>query len=474
MTRPRTVCGGCVLGDAGGAARRYDATMRKLLILSALLAVTWLGWRLFRDDSAPIAGADTAPAVATATGAADPAGLARADSLVAAWVHDERVPGAVLLVSSGGRPVLREAYGWAQLYDFGEGQYRPVRASEDGAGPSRERLRRLEEPRAMTAETVFDLASVTKVAATTMAVMLLVDRGLLDVDDPVVRHLPDFRGGGKERITLRQLLTHTSGLYQWQPVYYHAADADAAYAYVRDLPLAWDVGAGRHYSDLGFMLLGRIVESVSGRTLGAFLQDELYGPLGLEAIGFRGSGRTDGRALDRRPFAATSHGNPYEHRMVHDSTFGYRYEGDPFSWDGWRRRTLVGEVNDGNSFHAFGGEAGHAGLFAGADELRSLLELLLDGGTYQGRRFIDAEVVAAFLTPQVEGQALGWQVPPWAPDGSFSHTGFTGTFVLGVPGRQLAVVLLTNRQNLGLDGRTRLPDVGPLQRSVAEALLGGG
>jgi len=401
----------------------------------------------------------------------DPA-LARsltvADSLVADWVGDERVPGAVLVVMKDGHVVLEKAYGWAQLSAYEEGEYGASASAESRPGA----LRRLPEPAAMTVSTVFDLASVTKVMATTFAVMLLVDRMTLEVDAPVSTYLPDFRGGGKDAITLRHLLTHTAGLVQWVPTYHHAADADAAYAYVRDLPLMWPVAEGRHYSDLSFMVLGRVVEEVAGTSLDAFLARELYHQLGLTATGFRPRG-TAAPAM-AGAFAATSRGNPYEHRMVHDSTFGYRIAGDGDAWDGWRHFTLVGEVNDGNAFHAFGGVAGHAGLFSTASELGTLLQLLLDRGESGGRRLLTAEVVDVFLTPVVDGQALGWQVPDYAPAGSFAHTGFTGTYVLGVPEQRLAVVLLTNRQNQGVDANGLYPDVGPLQRAVAAAVLDSG
>jgi CubicO group peptidase (beta-lactamase class C family) len=157
--------------------------------------------------------------------------------------------------------------------------------------------------------------------------------------------------------------------------------------------------------------------------------------------------------------------------MVHDSTFGYRIEGDPNAWSGWRRYTLVGEVNDGNAYHAFQGIAGHAGLFSTARELGVLLQIMLDRGFYDGRQYLAPEIVDTFLKPAGEGQALGWQVPDYAPQGSFAHTGFTGTFVLGVPERRLGIVLLTNRQNVGIDERGYYPDVGPLRRAVAVALL---
>jgi len=397
--------------------------------------------------------------------------MAAADSIVASWVAEGRIPGAVLLVVRDGDVVLEKAYGWAQLAEYGEGEYGASAAGEDRPGA----LGRLAHPVPMTTDAAFDLASVTKVMATTYALMLLADRGALDVDAPAHVYLPDFRGGGKHQITIRHLLTHRAGLQEWTPTYYHASDADAAYAYVRDLPLGWPVGEGRHYSDLGFMVLGRVVEAIAGKPLDAFLHDELYGPLGLERTGFRPApGRRVPAAVPRPvpgPFAATSHGNPYEHRMVHDTTFGYDPPGDPNAWDGWRRYTLVGEVNDGNAWHGWRGVVGHAGLFSTAGDLSVLLRVLLAKGEWEGRRLLRAETVDAFMTPVVPGQALGWQAPDYAPPGSFAHTGFTGTWVLGVPSQGLGVVLLANRQNGGVDERGLYPNLGPLQRAVAAALL---
>lgn len=392
-------------------------------------------------------------------------GLRRADSLVAAWVEEGRIPGAVLVVVRDGKVALERAHGSRHLMTYGDGQYGLAAVGQDPSAA----LTRRDPPLPMTRGTVFDLASVTKVMATTFALMLLVDRGQVVLDAPVERYLPDFRGGGKEAVTVRHLLTHRSGMLPWVPTYYHASDADAAWAYVRDLPLASAPGSERRYSDLGFMALGRLVERVAGLPLDRFLTEELYAPLGLRDTGFRGWLTEP----EPGPVAATSHGNPYEHRMVHDSTFGYRVDGDPEAWDGWRTETLVGKVNDGNAWHAFRGVAGHAGLFSTGRELGVLLQLLLDRGMHEGRRLLSEATLATFLSPEVEGQALGWQVPSYAPAGSFAHTGFTGTWVLGVPERRLAVILLTNRQNLGVDAGGVYRDVAPLQRAVAVALLGG-
>jgi CubicO group peptidase (beta-lactamase class C family) len=314
---------------------------------------------------------------------------------------------------------------------------------------------------------MFDLASVTKVMATTMATMILVSRGSIDVDAPVSRYLPDFRGPHLDSITVRHLLSHSAGLVQWQPLYYHAANSAQTYGVIRDMPLQWGVGDARHYSDLGFMLLGYIVERVSGQSLNAFLDAELYRPLGLRSTTF------NPKARGFTEFAATEQGNVYERHMVYDSTFGYRYLGDPTAWNGWRQRVLVGEVDDGNSYYANGGVAGHAGLFSTAGDLRVLLDLLNNRGSYDGRNYIRPEVVDAFLTRDKYENYLGWQAPSSLPPGSFSHTGFTGTYVAGVPRYKLSIVLLTNRQNMGTNPRGYFPDVGPLQQAVSRAIVAG-
>ncbi len=375
-------------------------------------------------------------------------GLASADSLVALWVDEGRIPGAVLLVARDGEVRHRAAYGLASAA----------------------------ESLQMTTSTVFDLASVTKVMATTFALMVLSDDGQVDVEAPVSRYLSDFRGDGREDITLRHLLTHRAGLPQWVPTYYHASDRDEAYDYIRSLPLLWPVGEERHYSDLGFMLLGRVVEEVSGQSLDAFVRAHIYAPLGLDEIRFRppgeGGARADTATGVAPVVARTSRGNPFEQRMVHDPDFGYRIAGDPFVWSEWRTDWLNGEVNDGNAFHAFAGVAGHAGLFSTADDLNVLLHVMLNGGEHAGVRLISPETVAAFLEPTGDRQALGWQLPGYGPVGSFGHTGFTGTLVLGVPAEGLALVLLTNRQNFGVDDETQYPDVGPLQRAVTAAVTG--
>lgn len=386
------------------------------------------------------------------------------DSIVDAWIAEDHASAATLLIVDREGTLHSYASGVLQRYSFGTGQY-PGATETSPRG-----ITRLDDPSAVTTTSIFDLASVTKVMATTAATMLLVDQGSLDLDTPVANYLPDFAGGGREGITARHLLTHTSGLPQWWPVYYHAGDRESAWAWLRTQPTAWPVGSERHYSDLGFMTLGRLVEEISGTRLDRLLEQELYGPLGLTETGFRP--RSDAPSV--RPAAgivATSHGNPFERRMVHDSDFGYDIGLDGDQWSDWRTHTLVGDVNDGNAWHAFEGVAGHAGLFSSAPDLGLLMRLLLRRGEVDGQRIVSAKTVDHFLAPQLEGQALGWQLPGYAPEGSFGHTGFTGTFVLGVPSAGVGIVLLTNRQNGGVDADTQYPDVGPLQRAIVAALL---
>jgi CubicO group peptidase (beta-lactamase class C family) len=409
-------------------SRKFLVVSRVLLLLAIVAGCA--------PHARPSYVADPDPALAR--------GIAAADSMIIASLGT-LTPGAVFLVARNGRVVHQRAFGLAQLYDY--------------------KGYRLPHPPAMRLTTVFDLASVTKVMATTMAAMMLVDRGKIELDAPLWRYLPDFRGPHLDSITVRHLLQHSSGLVQWQPLYYHASNSGQAYGVIRDMPLGWGVGEARHYSDLGFMVLGYVIERVTGQALDQYLQANLYRPLDLRSTLF------NPRAHGFREFAATERGNVYERHMVYDSTFGYRYLGDPAAWNGWRQHVLIGEVDDGNSYYANGGVAGHAGLFSTAGDLRVLLDLLLNRGTYGGRPYIRPETIDAFLTRDKYQNFLGWQSPAYLPPGSFSHTGFTGTYVAGIPSYKLSIVLLTNRQNMGTDSRGYFPDVGPLQQAVARAVV---
>ncbi len=372
-----------------------------------------------------------------------------AEKIVQDAIDSNLVPGAVLLVSLDGAVTPHQAFGYANGYDF------------DGKS--------LTDPDKMTAGHVFDLASLTKVFATTFGIMILVDRDVVRLDSPLHEYLPEFRGVSKDSITVRHLLTHTAGLSPWKPTYFHAQSAAESYEYIRSLPLDYTVGDGRHYSDLGFMLLGYLIERVSGSPVDQFIETELYEPLGLSATSFAS------RANITEPVAATSQGNPFERRMIEDPDFGYLINENPNSFTEWRQYTLTGEVNDGNSYYAHGGVAGHAGLFSTAGDLNVLINLLLNKGVFDGNEIISADIIGEFLSPDFTGNGLGWAMSAnvlpvdHMPPGAFGHTGFTGTYVFADPESKLVVILLTNRQNSGVDENGNYPSLSALRRAVVNA-----
>ncbi len=373
------------------------------------------------------------------------------DSLISRAIDQNHIPGAVIRVQRADSLLHRKAYGYAQRYDM--------------------KLNVIDQPEKMTPEHLFDLASLTKVCATTFGIMMLVDRGEIQLDDPIHKWLPEFENGDKKEITIHHLLSHSAGLYQWKPTYYYARNKEEQYDYISNLPLAWPVGEGRHYSDLGFMLLDNIIEIVSGQTPDNFLQRELYKPLNLQHTTFN--------PLEKEftKIAATSHGNPFEKHMVYDRSFGYEVEVDPESWDGWRDYTLRGEVNDGNAWYASRGAAGHAGLFSNVDDLQKLLTLLLDKGAYREKQLISSAVIDTFLTKNRYGNGLGWAMDPnvistqSAPDGTFGHTGFTGTNIVAMPALDLSIILLTNRQHVGLQEDGYYYNLSALRQQIVDAVL---
>ncbi len=373
------------------------------------------------------------------------------DSLIQKEIEADHIPGAVIQIKKGDSVLHRAAYGYAQKYDYN--------------------LDLLDDPEKMTTDHLFDVASLTKVTATTFGIMLLVDQDKLNLDDPIGNYLPEFSKGEKSKITIRHLLTHSAGLAQWVPTYYHAENPRERYEHIARLPLKWEVGQERHYSDLGFLLLGDIIERVSGQTLDDFLQDNLYQQLNLENTTFNPTHKR------YKKIAATSHGNPFEKKMVYDDDFGYQVDVDSQSWDGWREYTLLGEVNDGNAWYANKGIAGHAGLFSTVDDVQVLIDLLVEGGEVNGEQIISKSVIDTFLTKDKFGSGLGWSMDKnfikaeGSPEGTFGHTGFTGTNIVVVPQDSLSIILLTNRQHVGPDENGHYFDLDPLRQAVFDATM---
>ncbi len=303
--------------------------------------------------------------------------------------------------------------------------------------------------------------------------MLLTDKGLIHIDDPVGKYIPAFDTGAKKAITIRHLLTHTAGLYEWYPLYYKASNKEQTYRLIGELPLKYPVGRQRSYSDLGFVLLGEIIELVSRLPLEQFLTLNIFIPLGMSHTGFNPlkTGRSE-------KIAATSMGNPYERRMVYDSSLGFTIKGiDPASWNGWRNYVLKGEVNDGNAWYANGGISGAAGLFSTVDDLQKLVDMLMDKGRSGSRQFIHETTIENFLTPDKFKNGLGWMMDPEnsfmknGPEGSFGHTGFTGTSISAIPRFSISVILLINRQNMGLLSSGDYYNLNPVRQKIFQALI---
>jgi len=274
-------------------------------------------------------------------------------------------------------------------------------------------------------DTIYDLASLTKVVATTTATMMMVDEGRLDLDAPVQSFLPRFVGPGKEAVTVRHLLTHSSGIDWWAPLYQELRGKEAFLDRIYSMRLVYPPGTETKYSDLGVMLLGEILERVSGRSLPELLKERLFGPLGMVDTGWL-------PAPELLPRIAPT-------------------ENDP-----WRGRVVRGEVHDENAA-ALGGVAPHAGLFSTAPDLARFVQMLLWKGVYGHRRYVRRETVELFTRPagipEGSSRGLGWDTKSpegssagtlFSPD-SFGHTGFTGTSIWVDPERELFVILLTNR-----------------------------
>ncbi len=372
--------------------------------------------------------------------------LSHINELTENAIRDGIFPGASILVKKGDIVLYNSSFGDAQLYDMGV-KYDPVIKT--------------------TNDTVYDLASVTKVMATTQALMMLNYQGIIDLDEPVATYMPDFAQNGKEKVTSRDLLTHTSGLTPWKATFLYNNTRAQERDYVNKLPLEYNTGEKMKYSDFSFMALSFLVEEVVGMGIEDYLQQELYGPLGMVDTTY--VPLLNGISKNR--IAATSWGNPYEKAMSNEADypgFGYDTTEDAeafLKFKGWRDYTLIGEVNDGNAGMANEGVAGHAGLFSTTKDLSILGDVLLNGGTLNGKTFYDQAVIDEFTKPYADrfNRGLGWQVNgasstsgyvgKYASNSVFSHAGFTGTQVIFDSQYDLQVIILTNKQNMGVNAK---------------------
>ena len=338
------------------------------------------------------------------------------DSIVTAAIADRASPGVAIAVARYGRLVVDRAWGrqdWAPN----------APAASDS--------------------TLYDMASLTKVVATTTAAMLLEEDGKLDLERTVVSYLPEFNDPEKAPITVRMLLLHTSGMKQFQALWKEIKGREAYLQRINAKPLIHKPGEMFDYTDWNMIVLQQVVERVSGKMLDVLLAERVYGPLGMRDTQF----------------------NPPEALKPRIA---------PTEVQAFRGGQVWGVVHDENAW-AMGGVSGHAGLFSSARDLAVFEQMLLNGGEYNGVRVLRPETIARWTTRQRKDAArgLGWENPSarssagqYFSPRSFGHTGFTGTSIWADPEKGLFVVLLTNRVDPTRDN----PRVGPLRRAIADAV----
>ncbi|RPD98687.1 hypothetical protein EGM88_05725 [Aureibaculum marinum] len=368
-------------------------------------------------------------------------------------IEQSNIPSAVILIKQGNKELYKNAFGYAYLNNFEN--------------------KRLKKPEKTTVNHLYDIASLTKVVGTTTSIMLLADQGLLNINDPVSKYIKAFNTPEKSKITIRHLLTHTSGLMEWFPFYYYSSKRKDTYKIIDKLPLKYEIGSGRHYSDLGFILLGEIIEKVSKLPLDQFMELHIFKPLEMKHTMFN---PLNNHSIEN--ITATSHGNPYETRMVTDNTLGMKPDSlNPNQWNGWRKYTLKGEVNDGNAWHANEGVSGHAGLFSTVEDIQKLIDVLKNKGKSKNGQFISEKTLTEFLTQDKFKNGLGWvmntnsAIIKNGPKGSFGHTGFTGTSIAVIPENNISIILLVNRQNMGLLESKSYYNLNPIREKIFKAVL---
>lgn len=357
--------------------------------------------------------------------------------LVDEGIRDGVFPGAVSLIARGG------VVGWVRAQ--GRAQVVP-------------------SPRPMETETIFDLASLTKVIGTLPVMLSLWEQGALELDGPVRAVLPEFSDGDRALVTFRHLLAHTSSLPSWRALYLAARTREDVLKVICETVMR-PATPGRvvEYSDLGILLAGFAVERITGHRLDHLVRTKVVEPLGLTQTMFNPPKGLWSRC------AATEAGHAYERDKV-------GAEGSTFPW---REDVVCGEVHDGNTFYAMQGVAPHAGLFSTAREVAAVaMQWLRPGG------IVSPVVVEEATSDQVQGatgypsgRGLGWVLHQEGAffdalgPRSFGHTGFTGTSVAIDPDEDLIVVLLTNRVHLG-GVNTRIQDFRPrFHESVRRALI---
>ncbi|HQX55552.1 MAG TPA: DUF1343 domain-containing protein [Pyrinomonadaceae bacterium] len=392
------------------------------------------------------------PVAAPQTVGMNAAKLNQIDALVADAIKDKKLPGAVVLVGHKGKIVFRKAYGNRSLV------------------PTVEK---------MTVDTIFDLASLTKPIATATSIMILVEQGKLRLNDTIGMYIPDIDDPEAKKVTIQQLLTHTSGYRPDFDLGEKWTGRDGMLAALKKEKLRNPPGTRFVYSDIGFIVLGDIVFRITGRPLNLFAEETFLDPLTAKPTFVHGDTRFVDLKNPRKIFVhdrviteGTNNTDyaPAENIRGQSNYLGSTFEGDAKTGD----KILRGQVHDPTAFR-MGGVAGHAGLFSTADDLARYCQMLLNGGTLVGKRVMSAQTVARMTAPIVvsetgDARGLGWDINTsfssnrgeLFPLGSFGHTGFTGTSVWIDRVSGTFVVFLSNRVHP--DGKG---DVTPVRAKVA-------
>jgi len=349
---------------------------------------------------------------------------------------EDGFPGAVLMVIKDGDIIKHNAYGYARKFaDGGEA---------------------LTSPTKMTVDTMFDIASNTKMFATNLAVMKLVSEGKLDVSKRLAEYLPQYRGEGREIRLVKDILTHNAG---YSPhVRFYTRDNDLGeqfYSQNREkteqlllTKVPFEVGRlqKRMYSDTDYMLLGLLIERITGMSLDSYVEHEIYYPLNLKQTIYNPLQK----GFSKNQFAATE---------IQGNTRGGRLD-----FDNVRQYVLQGEVHDEKAFHSLAGVAGHAGLFSTAKELGILAQAMLNRGGYGKVHLFEQSVVDQFIKPddgdgsyglgwrRANNGSMKWHFGPYASPSAFGHTGWTGTVTVIDPEHDLVIVLLTNARHSKIEG----------------------
>lgn len=358
--------------------------------------------------------------------------LKEVDSLIENEI-DNGFPGAVLLVIKDGKIVKNTAYGYAKKYDRGT---------------------LLKHPKKMKTTTMFDLASNTKMYSVNFALQHLVSQGKIDLNQTVSHYVPQFKDSaddkikGKDTLRLIDILHHTAG-FPPSVEYYnpklagdlYTTDRSKVLQMISRTPLDYQPGTKNIYSDLDYMLLGFIIEKVTGKRLDQYAEETLYKPLGLKHTLFNPLQK----GFKPRDFAATElNGNTRDGAIY---------------FPGIRTYTLQGEVHDEKAFYSMGGVSGHAGLFSTTGDLAVLLQVILNDGGYGNVQLFDKQTIDRFLAPSDMNPTYGlgwrrngnssmhWMFSPYASENAVGHTGWTGTLTIIDREKNLGIVLLTNKKH---------------------------